>query len=374
MTMAAAISNLPGPLTGSGIPMRKVLVCWQAVSGYMAACCRALAARDDLEVHALFHTPVAADNADFSTGILCGLSHRLLDEKERHDAALIRKLALEYKPDAVILSGWSVSSYTQLAFEKALAHSKFIMMIDTQRRYNLRQALARLKIGRLLDRLDYLFVPGERSWQLARYLKLPMHKIQRGALGFDFASFSSLLEERRKNSSGWPRNFLYVGKYETRKGIDCLLEAHRIYKSRNEQAWSLRCCGMGPLAGKIRAAEGVADLGFQQPHELKKAFLAAGAFILPSLFEPWGIALVEACAAGLPVLCSDECGASVEVVRSYFNGLSLETGNVIALAEGMEWIQKNYPNLPEIGRRSRQMAEPFSADMWAERVSSVILK
>ncbi len=373
MTMAAASFNLSGQHAGIGNPRRKVLVCWQAVSGYMAACCKALAAREGLEIHALFHTPVAADNADFSTDILRGLSHRLLDEQERHDAALVRKLALEYKPHAVILSGWSVSGYTQLAFENELAHSKFIMMIDNQRRYNLRQALARLKIGRLLDRLDYLFVPGERSWQLARYLKLPLRKIQRGALGFDFASFSPLLETRTENSGGWPKNFLYVGKYETGKGIDCLLEAHRIYKSRNEQAWPLRCCGMGPLAGKIRAAEGVADLGFQQPHELKNALLAAGAFILPSLSEAWGIALVEACAAGLPVLCSDECGATVEVVRSYFNGLSLETGNAMALAGGMEWIHKNYRNLPEIGRRSRQMAEPFSADMWAERVSSVIL-
>jgi glycosyltransferase involved in cell wall biosynthesis len=127
---------------------------------------------------------------------------------------------------------------------------------------------------------------------------------------------------------------------------------------------------MGPFSDKFKSAEGVKDFGFQQPHELKNVFLAAGAFILPSLVEPWGIALVEACAAGLPVLCSEACGAGVEVVRHYFNGLCLATGDAETFARGLEWMHKNYRLLPEMGLRSRNLAEPYSAEMWAERLAA----
>jgi hypothetical protein len=69
----------------------------------------------------------------------------------------------------------------------------------------------------------------------------------------------------------------------------------------------------------------------------------------------------------LPVICTEACGASVEVVRSHFNGFTVATGAVDPLARAMGWMHDHYDALPEMGRRGIQMAAPFTNHLWATR-------
>jgi len=93
----------------------------------------------------------------------------------------------------------------------------------------------------------------------------------------------------------------------------------------------------------------------------------AGAFILPSRFDPWPLALVEAAAAGLPIVCTDVCGSAVEVIRSYYNGLIIPSENPEALAKALLIIHERYEELPIWGKRSQELAAAYAADIWATR-------
>jgi glycosyltransferase involved in cell wall biosynthesis len=73
-------------------------------------------------------------------------------------------------------------------------------------------------------------------------------------------------------------------------------------------------------------------------------------------------------AAGLPVVCTRACGASVELVRSYFNGQTCEADDVAGLAAALEWIHTHEADLPEMGDRGVPLAEAFSTDVWVCRV------
>jgi glycosyltransferase involved in cell wall biosynthesis len=121
------------------------------------------------------------------------------------------------------------------------------------------------------------------------------------------------------------------------------------------------------MATTVAAAPGVTDLGFVQPAELPRILLAHGAFVFVSRFEPWGVALAEAMASGLPAICSEACGASVELVRHLHNGLLVPTEDADAVAAGMGWMHSRYDELPEMGRRAREFAAAFSAERWGER-------
>jgi len=107
---------------------------------------------------------------------------------------------------------------------------------------------------------------------------------------------------------------LYVGRLAPGKGVDVLLEA---WSRRGPSSLSLSIVGDGPLRAELEQAapSGVRFLGRLPPVEVIAAMKTARALVFPSAWpEPFGMVLVEAMAAGLPVVGSD-VGASREVLR-----------------------------------------------------------
>jgi glycosyltransferase involved in cell wall biosynthesis len=121
------------------------------------------------------------------------------------------------------------------------------------------------------------------------------------------------------------------------------------------------------MATAVAGAPGVTDLGFVQPAELPGILLHHGVFVLASRFEPWGVALAEAMASGLPAICTEACGASIDLVRHLHNGLLIPTEDAGALAQAMGWMQAHADQLPEMGRRAREFAVAFASEEWAGR-------
>ena len=66
----------------------------------------------------------------------------------------------------------------------------------------------------------------------------------------------------------------------------------------------INCSGGGtfPVDTKILNIE---NKGFIQPKYLNDLLLNSSALILPSRYEPWGVIVHEAAAAGLPIIISD---------------------------------------------------------------------
>ncbi|MEN3363319.1 MAG: hypothetical protein V7606_593 [Burkholderiales bacterium] len=60
--------------------------------------------------------------------------------------------------------------------------------------------------------------------------------------------------------------------------------------------------------------------GFAHQSELPSLYHSARLFLFPTLWDPWGVVVNEACAAGLPVIASPDAGVSGELVRDRENG------------------------------------------------------
>src|SRR5205814_6472387 len=107
---------------------------------------------------------------------------------------------------------------------------------------------------------------------------------------------------RQRARSGSVVRFLTVGRLVPDKNFDRLLEA----LASAEVSATLNIHGVGPLepelretARRIGAPAGFH--GFSTAQEMANAYAEAHVFVLVSTFEPFGVAVREAVAAGLPV-------------------------------------------------------------------------
>ena len=121
-----------------------------------------------------------------------------------------------------------------------------------------------------------------------------------------------------------------VTRFIKRKNVSRLVEAFAAYRQQvgDDQAWDLVICGSGEEEASIRnliLAKGLNDCvhlpGFITYQAIGDWYGLANAFVHPALQEQWGLVVNEACAAGLPILCSRTVGACHELVHEGDNGL-----------------------------------------------------
>jgi glycosyltransferase involved in cell wall biosynthesis len=109
--------------------------------------------------------------------------------------------------------------------------------------------------------------------------------------------------------------FLFVGSLSPRKNVACLLEAYERYRERTSTALPLVLAGAQKdvFATRDRApVDGVDPLGYVSDARRNWLYHAATALAFPSLYEGFGLPILEAMTADTPVLTSDR-GAMAEV-------------------------------------------------------------
>jgi UDP-glucose:(heptosyl)LPS alpha-1,3-glucosyltransferase len=151
---------------------------------------------------------------------------------------------------------------------------------------------------------------------------------------------------------------LFVGSGFERKGLQFLLQSTAYLKDKN---WRLLLMGKGKFEKYMRFAP--ADkrtkiIAKEPDPEIEKYYAAADIFILPSIYEPFGNANLEALAAGLPVITTEYCGAA-DIINEKKNGLVVKDPfNPEEIAEKIRYLFT--PSTREkIGENARELAEQF---------------
>ncbi len=336
----------------------KVVFCWSDISGYMVACWKALS-QAGVEVHVFAFE--RSKETSFDNSIAKGINVQFVERSPSFDQ--LRLDIIKINPDVLVLCGWFVPAYRKLFSAKSyLKDVKIIMAMDTPWLGTWRQRMGLLLLRKIISQVDCVLTSGERSYQYAKRIK--SRRIIKGQYGVDVSKLKETLRFRKE--AHWPRKFLFVGRYVEEKGIRQLVEAYKKYFALKPEAWELHACGQGPLKGLL-SEEGIKDYGFVQPDDMLKVWSDSGCLIIPSSFDPWPLIVVEACAAGLPVICTHASGSQVEVVKMYWNGLVINENSVEDLFDALCWIHENEKQLPQMGMNSVAQAEPYSAQAWAHR-------
>ncbi len=340
----------------------KALFCWWTFEGYIAACWRALAARPDTSVAVIALRPSPETIAPYDQSVLAGVSAELHGRSALLSTNFLLERIRAHSPDVLVLPGWVNPAAARAALAPALAGLPVVIASDRPWTGTLRQRAGRCRYAHFFNRADHFIACGSRAALLASRLGISQDRISVGMYGVDTDLLDRAIQLRAAGS--WPRSFLFAGRYVPDKGADVLARAYREYRASVSDPWPLRCCGRGPLASDLKSA-GAEDLRFVQPADMPRIMAAAGAFVLPSRFDPWGLALIEAAAAGLPLICTREIG-STEHVAGPGNAMVVAPGDTRALADALRFAHASLARLPAMGTESRRLAESQSAHASAE--------
>jgi glycogen synthase len=163
---------------------------------------------------------------------------------------------------------------------------------------------------------------------------------------------------------------LFVGRLAAQKGVSTLLDAVPLLRTRAAVA----LVGDGPQRAALeRQAShlGPDRVHFQGfvPHAEVPAWLAAAdVLVLPSIYEELGSVLLEAMAAGLPVVASAVGGIPDALGDA---GRLVPPGDPAALAAAVDGVLDDPALAAEMGGAARLRATAFSWDMLAGRVLEV---
>lgn len=331
-----------------------MLVLWNEMSSYWAASLRALAAAG-ADIRLVYKTSGA--NTPYDTSQWSDLDGWSWDGFPNLERLRAEK---GWQPDLTLICSWNVSNYVRLGRELA-DHSLRLLCMDNQWRATLKQTAGLAAFRAVLHRsYDAAFVSGERQATFAGHLGIDRSAIVPGLYCCDGDLFT-------RHRPAFGRSFLIVARLVEEKGIPDLAEAFRIYRRQVTDPWRLGVAGTGPLASLLADLPGVDVRGFVQPGDLPKLMASAGCLVLPSRFEPWGVVVHEATSAGLPVICTDVCGASTRFVFDGYNGRVVPPGDPDSLAQAMVWVhEQSKARRHAMSAASSALAAQLTTSRWAE--------
>lgn len=154
----------------------------------------------------------------------------------------------------------------------------------------------------------------------------------------DLARFAAL--PPAGSGQGRRKRLLAIGRMSAEKGLHTLVDAFASVAGRHRE-WDLRICGDGPMRAEVErriAASGVAERiqADGVVSDVVPELAAADLYVLPSVFEGYPNALVEALAAGRCCVASECGGPAREILRDGTYGLLAGTGTAGALAAALD--------------------------------------
>jgi glycosyltransferase involved in cell wall biosynthesis len=183
---------------------------------------------------------------------------------------------------------------------------------------------------------------------------------------------------RLRHELGLPEHyFVACSRFTPKKNLLRMIEAYAQYQRRSpENAWQLVIVGEGPLlqdmvalCKQLEVSQKVLLVGGRSYTELPAYYGLAEAFVHASTTEQWGLVVNEAMAASLPVLVSNRCGCTPDLVREGRNGHTFDPYDVNGLAELFGRIAIDSRLCRELGIASENTIDEWGLERFAEGLS-----
>lgn len=177
----------------------------------------------------------------------------------------------------------------------------------------------------------------------------------------------------RKKYSAGQAYFLYVGSIHPRKNVPNLLRAFDAFKQKTKSPAKLLFAGrimwqggpVGDLLETLVHKEDIVFLGYVSNELLPKIVASAFALTYVSLFEGFGIPILEAMYCNVPSITSN-CSSMPEVAGAA--GLLADPNSVDAISEQMQRLWTEPELRAELIEKGKTQRQQFSWDLTAQRL------
>lgn len=179
---------------------------------------------------------------------------------------------------------------------------------------------------------------------------------------------------------GLPEEYiLFVGSLEPRKNIKGLLKAYSVIPARMRKAYPLVIAGakgwlnsdIPPLLSSLAIKESVIFTGYIDSADISAVYSGASLFVYPSLYEGFGLPILEAMSCGVPVVTSNT-SSMPEVAGDA--ALLVDPLNAEELAFGIETVLGKESLRAEMRKKGLVRASSFSWERCAKETIEVYRK
>jgi len=288
----------------------------------------------------------------------------------------VARVLAAHQPAVVACSGWADPEYHAVLRACHARGIPAIVMCDSTREDEPRHRWRELVKRSLVRNFGAAVVAGARSRDYLAGFGFPAPTLfaPLDVVDNDHFAAGAGLARVRAAAAPVPPRFLCVARFVPKKNLPRLLDAYAGYRAQvGAVAWGLVLSGSGELEPDLRRQ--VADLGlgahvefpgFCQYPDLPGLYARAGALVLPSLSDQWGLVVNEAMAAGLPVLVSRCCGCAPDLVREGGNGWIFDPEDPAALQELLHRVAAlDGEQWRAMGQCSREIIAAYSPEAFA---------
>ncbi len=130
------------------------------------------------------------------------------------------------------------------------------------------------------------------------------------------------------------KRVIFVGRFDYQKRVQDAIQIWSFVKKRH-QDWSLEIYGEGEMLEEIKLMiSSVGNINIHQPtKDIFQAYTDSALLIMTSIFEPFGLVLLEAMSCGLPVIAFDCPYGPKEIVTDGVDGLLVKDYDVAVMAK-----------------------------------------
>ncbi len=265
----------------------------------------------------------------------------------------IKEIIEKENPDKIISFGWdNWATYVGAHWCKKNKKAFTLWCGSTKYEKSWRRTLLHPMVKYIINRSNKFIAYGNRAKEYLNSLGAPEKNIQIFYNTVDVDYFQEKSENFSKKEKGalkekldikTNKTILFSGQLIERKGVFELLEGFKDYQ-KIDQDTSLLIIGKGQEKENMKEIiksqniKNIVFADFIQYDDLYKYYAISDLLILPSREEVWGLVVNEAMACGLPVITTQETGASVDLVKEGKNGFTIPSNNPQAITHAIKKI------------------------------------
>lgn len=251
---------------------------------------------------------------------------------------------------------------------------------ETMHNSNFKRLEKNLKYS--VDRADIIITISENSKkEIAEYLKVRPDKIEIVPPGVEFQvynkEFSKTELEKIKEKYNLPEEYvLYLGTLEPRKNIESIIDAFGLYKQKRKNNLKLVIAGnkgwmydsIFKRVKDLNIENEVIFTGYVDEEDKPCIYKMSRIFLFPSLYEGFGMPVLEAMASGVPVITSNTsslpevCGDAAVLV---------EPKDISSICDGIIRLQEDYDFRQQLVEQGFMQCKKFTWERSVEKLIKV---
>ena len=278
--------------------------------------------------------------------------------------------------DHILVLGWNNLLYIN-AILYALKHKiKLILRVETNLLLKInpiKRLIKTIILKNLFKKINYFLAIGILNKNFLLNHNVPRKKIYPGPYFVDNNFFSKKIKKKSKSKK---KIVLFVGKLIQRKNpFEFLNLAQMFLKNKKIQFIMI---GDGILKKEClkfinkRRLNNVSLIGFVNQTQLKNYYQKSDLLIVPSYYETWGLVINEAFASNIPVICSENCGASKDLILNGKTGFTYPTNELKILYTKTNKILKNKSLSNKLRTNISRKIKDYDVDISANSILKIL--